>query len=515
MTRFKRLILANAMILGNVVANTVGVLAVEALDRWGFISLTPRIPAIMALIPYFSLAATIVGVSVLRWWERPLRRFLGDLAQGRETPPEALALAQRRLLNEPWLAMALNLAIWAIAALFFASLVGLYAESAHSAGVVILRSLFVGLITVTAAFFLLEHILQHQLAPVVFPQGGLTEVKGAWRVRIGFRLAALVLAACMIPFTAIIFTIQGAARLLESGRAAPLEVLGNLQAAVLFLCLFFMVNAAALAFFLTTNLVRPLREIIRVLGRVRRGEFDSRVQVMANDEIGYTGEAINRMTAGLAERERIKDTFGKYVSRQVRDEILSGRIPLDGEVKQVTVLFSDLRDFTPMVETTPPKEVVAILNGYFSRMTTAIEEQDGLVLQYVGDEIEAVFGAPLALADHPRRALAAALAMRRGLAAYNAELAARGGPTLRHGIGIHSGPVVAANIGGGGRLSYTLVGDTVNLAARLQDLTKKLGRDILVSGVTAAALGEGAALEHLQATLVKGRSQPVEVFAAL
>jgi len=148
-------------------------------------------------------------------------------------------------------------------------------------------------------------------------------------------------------------------------------------------------------------------------------------------------------------------------------------------------------------------------------MTAAIEEQEGLVLQYVGDEIEAVFGAPLALADHPRRALAAALAMRRGLAAYNAELAARGGPTLRHGIGIHSGPVVAANIGGAGRLSYSLVGDTVNLAARLQELTKKMGRDILVSGATAAALGEGAALEHLEATTVKGRRQPVEVFAAL
>ena len=515
MTRFKRLMLANAMIGGNVAANALGVLLVEALDRWGFISLAPRIPAIMALIPYFSLAAMAVGVSVLRWWERPLRRLLNDLAQGRETPPETRSLAQRRLLNEPWVAMALNLALWIAAALFFASLVALHAESSHSAGVVALRSLFVGLITVTAAFFLLEHILQHRLIPVVFPRGGLSRVKGAWPIRIGFRLAALVLAACMIPFTAIIFTIQGSARLLETGRAAPLEVLNELQAAVLFLCLFFMVNAAALALLLTINLVRPLKEISRALERVRQGDFSARVRVMSNDEIGRTGEAINQMTAGLAERERIKDTFGKYVSRQVRDEILSGRIPLDGEVKQVTVLFSDLRDFTPMVEATPPKKMVAILNGYFSRMTAAIEEQEGLVLQYVGDEIEAVFGAPLALADHPRRALAAALAMRRGLAAYNAELAARGGPTLRHGIGIHSGPVVAANIGGAGRLSYSLVGDTVNLAARLQELTKKMGRDILVSGATAAALGEGAALEHLEATTVKGRRQPVEVFAAL
>ncbi|MCG2765745.1 MAG: adenylate/guanylate cyclase domain-containing protein [Desulfarculaceae bacterium] len=260
-------------------------------------------------------------------------------------------------------------------------------------------------------------------------------------------------------------------------------------------------------------MVRPLREIVRVLGKVRTGDFGSRVQVMANDEIGYTADMINQMTEGLAERERIKDAFGLYVSQQVRDEILAGRIPLDGEIKQVTILFSDLRDFTPMVEATPPKEVVMVINGYFQHMSTAVEEHGGLVLQYIGDEIEAVFGAPLALADHPRHALEAALAMRRRLAAYNARLIATGHHPLRHGIGIHSGPALAANIGGGGRLTYALVGDTVNLAARLQELTKAMGRDILVSGTTAAALGEGVALDRLRATTVKGRSQPVEVFA--
>ncbi len=515
MTRKQKFFLANSMIFGNVMANALGVVVMGLLDRFGYMVPLPRTPVVLGLIVFYDLFAFATGFLTLRLWEQPLRRHLKNLAQGIETPRPLLSKARRRLLNEPWLAMGLNLGLWALAALVFPLALWHDPETAPLAPVLAVRALFVGLITMTAAFFLLEHILQHYLAPVFFPQGGLTRVRGARRLSIGLRLGMLVMASSMIPFLAIFFTIQSSKRMLDRGVIATAEMLGDLQTSVLFLSILFMVNAVSLAFLTRSNLVHPLREITRTLSRVREGDFTARVEVMANDEIGYTGEAINQMTAGLADRERIKDTFGKYVSSQVRDEILAGRIPLDGEVKQVTMLFSDLRDFTPMVEGTEPKEVVKIINGYFTRMTQAVEAQDGLVLQYVGDEIEAVFGAPLALADHPRHALEAALGMRAALAEYNARLAARGRPGLRHGIGIHTGPAMAANIGGGGRLSYALVGDTVNLAARLQDLTKVLGRDILLSGATAAALGPGASLEHLEAAMVKGRSQPVEVYAAL
>ena len=515
MTRRQRFFLANALIFGNIMANVLGVVVMAVLDRWGYLEPVPRTPAVIWLIVLFDLSAFALGVTTLLLWERPIRRHLKNLSLGRATPRPQLYLARRRLLNEPWLAMGTNMGLWALAAIIFPLVLWQVPSAAHLAPVLALRALFVGLITMTSAFFLLEHIMQHKMAPVFFPKGGLTRVRGAWRIRIGLRLSFLVLAACMIPFLAIIFTIQGSKHLLETGVVTTAQMLGDLQNTVIFLCVVFMINAAGLAFLTRLNLVRPLREITRALSRVREGDFTARVQVMSNDEIGYTGEAINQMTAGLAERERIKDTFGKYVSQQVRDEILAGHIPLDGEVKQVTMLFTDLRDFTPMVENTEPKQVVKIINGYFTRMTQAVETSGGLVLQYVGDEVEAVFGAPLPLEDHPQRALRAALAMRAALEQYNAELAAMHVPSLRHGIGIHTGPAVAANIGGGGRLSYALVGDTVNLAARLQDLTKVLGRDILLSGTAAAALGPGAPLEHLEATRVKGRSQPVEVYAAL
>ena len=209
----------------------------------------------------------------------------------------------------------------------------------------------------------------------------------------------------------------------------------------------------------------------------------------------------------------VKETFGRYISREVRDEILSGRIPLDGELKEVTVLFSDLRDFTPMVETTQPKEVVKIMNTYFKEMAEAIREHGGLVLQYIGDEIEAVFGAPVAIKDHARKAVRAGLEMRKRLEVVNQRLVRQGYAPLRNGIGIHTGEVLAANIGGGDRLTYSLVGDTVNLASRLQGLNKQFGTEMIISGDTLARIEGEVAVEQLPTTPIKGKSRAVEIFS--
>lgn len=211
----------------------------------------------------------------------------------------------------------------------------------------------------------------------------------------------------------------------------------------------------------------------------------------------------------------INETFGKYVSHEVRDEVLSGRIPLDGEKKDVTVLFADLRGFTPLTESIPPKEMVRILNGYFSEMAPAILSRHGSILQYLGDEIYAVFGAPMPLSDHPRQAVSAALDMRKRLIEVNKFLEKQGDVLLSHGIGIHSGPVVAANLGSSERLTYGLVGDTVNLASRIQGLTKQFNTDILVSAQSRARLADEFAVEELPATLVKGKNSPAEIYKVL
>jgi class 3 adenylate cyclase len=255
--------------------------------------------------------------------------------------------------------------------------------------------------------------------------------------------------------------------------------------------------------------------MLRVVEKVKNGDFTQRVKVLSNDEIGTLGDAGNNMIAGLAEREQIRDTFGKYVTPQIRDEILSGRIPLHGERQIATLLFSDLRDFTSYVEASDPEEVIKSMREYFTAMQAAIRNYDGLVLQYVGDEIEAVFGVPLRIGDHADRAVHAALEMRENLEALNKKRALLGKPPFRHGIGIHTGPVLAGNTGSEDRLSYALIGDTVNLASRIGDLTKPMQWDILISHETNRHLTSPFEMRKENPQNVKGFSKPITVYKVL
>lgn len=211
----------------------------------------------------------------------------------------------------------------------------------------------------------------------------------------------------------------------------------------------------------------------------------------------------------------VRQLFGKYVAPEVRDKILSGQISLDGDVRNVTLLFADLRDFTPLVEITPPKVMVSILNAYFTEMTHAIRSEKGVVLQYIGDEIEAVFGAPLDLSDHQDRAVRAALKMKKRLKTLNTQLRKVGMSDLRHGIGIHTGRVVAANIGSSDRMSYSLVGDTVNIASRIQDANKRLKTDILISDDTQKGLQKKYNIKNLPPVSLKGVGRAVSLKAIL
>lgn len=516
MRRFRYFFLCNAMLAGNFLANLVGRKAVLTVGQYSIAGVPgDLIPVLQSIAPLFAKAAFAFGVLAMFLYELPIRRSLRDMLKQREIPGANMLRAQRRLLNEPYFVIALDLFIWCMAALVFALAIRTDVEARNLVPGFVFRALVTGLITVTLAYFWLEHILQQRLAPVFFPQGGLHATPGALRIRIGTRLAALIFAGSIVPLSAIHLTIHGSQHLLASGVQKPSEILEGLQDMVLVETVIFMAFAVGLTMFVTIYLTRPLKEIIRVLQEVSRGVFDRKVRVTSNDEIGYTGDVINEMTGGLMERDFIKETFGKYVTQEVRDEILSGRIPLDGELKEATVLFADLRNFTPLVESTPPKEVVRIINGYFKEMAEAIRVHQGLVLQFIGDEIEAVFGAPLALADHQSRAVKAALAMRGRLSVVNAELEKEGYAPLGHGIGIHTGWVLAANIGSPDRLSYALIGDTVNVASRIQTLNKEYGTDILVSAATEAGLREDIPLEKLPATTVKGKSEPVEIFNVL
>ena len=224
------------------------------------------------------------------------------------------------------------------------------------------------------------------------------------------------------------------------------------------------------------------------------------------------GWMVDRERLKRKERDFIRETFGKYVDDKVRDEILSKNISLDGEFKEVTVLFADLRGFAGLVNSTPPKEVVRILNHYFKEMSEAIKKHHGLVLQFIGDEIEAVFGAPVSLEGHQQLAVKAALEMQRRLSAVNIKLINQGFDPLSHGIGIHTGKVLAANIGSPDRLSYAMVGEAVNIASRLQELNKMFGSDILISATTNDSVTNFIKTVKLPLTKPKGFDEAIEIY---
>jgi adenylate cyclase len=216
-----------------------------------------------------------------------------------------------------------------------------------------------------------------------------------------------------------------------------------------------------------------------------------------------------RLTESAVERERVRGLLGMHVSEQVMEYLLSGRLKDGAERRTITVCFTDIRDFTRLSESRPPEEVLRLLNLYFGRMCDIVAAHGGIVNKFLGDGMLIVFGAPADQSDDAHKALAAA----REMVAEVARMRASGEfPDLRIGVGMHRGVAVVGNVGGLQRQEYTAIGDTVNTASRVQDLTKPLGRSLLLTRECLGVLGEEG-FEPLGSHHVKGRVQPLELFS--
>lgn len=287
--------------------------------------------------------------------------------------------------------------------------------------------------------------------------------------------------------------------------------------------LLLIVGAAALAltvlvgFVVAQGVTAPMEALVAATKRLAGGDYDARVSAGRRDEVGQLGEAFNSMVEGLREKERIRSVLRKAVSKEIADELLKqGHIELGGEEKSVTMLFSDIRGFTTISEGLAPKELVSQLNAYFTRMARAIEPHRGVIDKYVGDAIMALFGAPLTGPEDAIGAQRAALAMLSALAELNAERRAAGNADWRIGVGLNTGPAVAGTLGSEERWSYTVIGDAVNLASRLESLTKHYGVGIIVSRATREASASAAFVYRaLDLVRVKGKNEPIEIFELL
>ena len=462
-----------------------------------------------SLIAFGLLASA--GYLLGRRWADPLIRWSGPDGVAKST----MDLVRRRALLFPYALAGISVLGWLLAGVLWGVVWPLLAGTLAPHRIV--RSIFgntviAGGVTCTFIFFSVEHVWRRRIL-AFFPEGDLSAVPNTPRFPVRARLLAIFFIVSIVPLSLLaVLSYTRALALVGASPAAAAETVDGLRLIMIFIVAVGIAAAVGLSVFAANSVAAPLKDLEGAMAEVERGRLDGRAPVVSTDEIGAVAEGFNRMLHGLREREMVKETFGKYVTPEIRDEILAGRIRGEGELTEATILFADLRDFTPWVEATAPRQVVRDLNEYFTEMDGAIRAHRGLVLQFIGDEIEAVFGAPIATGDHAEMAVRAAIEMRRRLRAWNARREAAGKPALRHGIGIHTGTVLAGNIGGAERLSYALVGDPVNLASRIQGLTKDFKVDILISEATRGRLDGGVQVEELPAVRVKGRVEEVNVY---
>ncbi|MHC4458742.1 MAG: PP2C family protein-serine/threonine phosphatase, partial [Planctomycetota bacterium] len=319
--------LKNDMLFANGMANFIGVFLVQTIFRT-----KTHLPVPEEIASIFNRINAVFTPSVFTFviivtliYERPIRRFLNGKYLNTEMPPELQIKANRRVINEPFVMVAIDFSMWIIAALLFSTVPWALGAGSNLVQHQVFNNLNTGLITVTVAFFWLEHILQKKLAPHFFPEGGLYTIPKTLRIRIRTRLVALLFACNLLPFFSILHTFYR----LTSNRNDPAWILNQLRAVIFTNSLVFIGVGIFLTMLVSRNLTIPFKEIIITLRGVRNGRFDKKVQVTSNDEIGYTGDVINEMTKGLIERERMQQSLN--LAKEVQQNLLpKGDLKVNG-----------------------------------------------------------------------------------------------------------------------------------------------------------------------------------------
>ncbi len=423
-----------------------------------------------------------------------------------EAPDELIETVRRRAINTPILFALLAAIPW-----LAGPTIGLVGAGYDAISIRISTNGYMaGGIAVIASLFLTELVLRYYLAPRVFPEGRLRQVRGTVRLRLLTRMLLLAAAISFLPIVYYHLLLNAGAFQIAIGVDGAVA-LRNLSRFSALIAPIFILMSIGLTLVLARSFSTSLVAMETATEEIENGRYDRRIRVVSNDEIGVLGDAMNTMLGGLRDRARILDQFGRLVDPRIRDYLLGDPALLAGRRKQVVVFFSDIRQFTTLSERLPPEEVFALLNRHFTDTARIIAEYGGHVDKFIGDAVMAVFGLfdDRDPAVHCRLALDACLAIRAELERFNAARAAAGRDFLRIGMGLHTGLVLAGKLGSEERFDYTIIGDTVNVASRVEALTKKFETDLIVTDEVLTAAGATARASHL--VQVRGREGGVRV----
>lgn len=440
-------------------------------------------------------------------WVRAVFAMRKVYAASLDSPPPdtpEVEQARRRAINLPWWAAGISSLGWfgTIPVLFIAVYTKGEPVDPRFIAHLPISVLIAALIATTHGFFLVEMLTQRLLYPVLFQGARPAETPGGHSVTLVGRGLLWAASAGVCPIISLILLI------LAPG--------SDLQQHKLFA---FSVGAVAVIFGMLTALmigrlvVVPLQHLRRAAKDVSQGNFDTHIDLLRADEFGPLIDEFNHMIAELREKQRVLETFGRHVGREAAQQILQRDPGLGGVEQVVSAMFVDMRNFTARSARSTPQSIVHLLNRLLTEMLEVVEEQyGGMVNKFTGDGFMALFGIPISDIDSAGDSVAAALEMLERLEGFNQRLAENGEDPVEIGIGIHTGIAIVGSIGSPRRMEYTAIGDTVNLASRVESLTKSMGVHLLVTGATRAAARRAFDFVSLPPQSVKGKEELIEIY---
>lgn len=283
----------------------------------------------------------------------------------------------------------------------------------------------------------------------------------------------------------------------------------------IYITVLILILSIVVGYLFAKTLTNPIRRLVMASKHIEKGHFLLDLKASSNDELGTLTSSFIDMGKGLDEREKMKDALGKFVNTEIADMVLEGNLALGGQRSHGAIFFSDIRSFTAISEKLEPEEVVEFLNEYLTVMVECVEKTHGVVDKFIGDALMAIWGTPVHHGNDTENAINGALMMREALSLFNH---GRGGdkkPLIQIGCGINTGPVIAGQIGSMNRMEYTVIGDAVNLASRIEGLNKPFGTDILISLDSYVLVKDIFNVEAMDLIKVKGKTEAQQIFAVL
>lgn len=447
----------------------------------------------------------VYPLAILCWmlpllWLRPIHRKLLD---GEPVDPDQLATAQRYVVNLPWWFTAIASVGWLSCIPVFPAALKAVPEPLDSSVVWQLIASFVtaSLIAITHSFFSVEIASEKALYPIFFRTENPAHTPGALPLGIMGHGIFWVVSAVISPVASLMLLIMIPH---ATAKWTMFPVAVGLVA---------IVYGIVSGVMISRKYELPVRHLRKAARRIANGDLDVRVNLLRADDFGPLIERFNLMVEGLREKEHLQETFGCHVGKEAARHILEQENSLVGKESEISVMFVDVRNFTDHSSKHTPQEVVTALNVFFTKAVEIIEEHGGMVNKFLGDGFMALFGIGDESTNHAARAVEAGLAMLDCLEGANDELEQAGWSNFRIGIGLNTGPAIVGSIGSPKRQEYTAIGDTVNIAARVEALTKTVGHFFLITEATRHQLSGETSLIPLPPQHVKGKSDSLLVFA--